>query len=144
MFRKILLFFVIFVVLPVSLFSKDSDKIKINQTFYNQMKKINPIVRDEFCEDLLGKEIETVGIIKSVETKFRYRRFKMIEVVDNYSKRNRIKIIYKLFLNDTDIPIIEGAKIKFRAKMMVYTPVDSSRKKYIFEAVFVDGTVKID
>ncbi len=141
---KVLFIMILIIQSSLFLIGKDLDKIIINQSFYNKIKSVNAIVRDEFCEDLVGKEIETVGIVKSVETKFRYGRFKQIEVIDNFSKRNRIKIVYKIFLKETDIPIIEGAKIKFRAKMMVYTPVDSLRKNYIFEAVFIDGTVKID
>jgi len=142
--KSILGFFLFLIFFISSSYCQNKNDFVIDKSFYSVIKNVNPIIRDDFCEKLLGKNFEAEGIIKSVKAKARYRRYLKVEVIDKFYKNNKVKIVYNLYLNKNDFPIIEGAKIKFKAKMMVYIPLDSLRKNYIFEAVFIDGTIKIE
>jgi len=137
-------FFLFLIFFAFSSYCQNKNDLVIDKSFYSVIKNVNPIIRDDFCEKLLGKNFEAEGIIKSVKVKARYHRQLKVEVVDKFYKTNKVKILYNLYFNKNDFPLIEGAKIKFKAKMMVYVPLDSLRKNYIFEAVFIYGTVKID
>ena len=54
-----------------------------------------------------------------------------------------LNLLYYIFLNNIDIvnKIKKNQKFKFKGNLVTCTPINTALKSYIFDIVFIDGSV---
>ncbi len=133
--------------LNINLYSKQKNKpgniVLIDDKFYSNFRKTDPIKRDSYLDNLLNKIIHCKGYVVSVNEYNRYHRQFRI-VVTQKSKNPDIKF-YIFTDNDEYISLLKkGDPFEFKGQFVIYTPLNSKRDSYIFDIILEDGALVVE
>ncbi len=120
--------------------------VTLDKKYYNILKRNRPINRDKYLDVLKNKIIQCKGTITTVSKVKRYRKKYKITILDSNSKLGRFEIIYHVYFNDRNIFIRlkPGLQYEFSGQLLLVTPLNSSRSKYIFDIILKTGAILID
>jgi hypothetical protein len=129
-------------------FARDIQKpeLVLNRSFFTELARTNPILRDRYFQDKLQSIVTGKGEIVKVQEINRYRRDHLLVLKDNTAETMNLEITYHLYLSGKDfLDIIQkGELFEFRGQLISYTPANMKRDSYIIDILLEDGAMIIE
>lgn len=117
--------------------NKDNAVIHFNSDFYNDMRLEQIILRDRFLDKVLNSTVSGSGIIESYRKEKRYGKDILIVAEDNDPGKKKFEIKYHIY-TDRDVDytnLVSGSIIEFIGILVLYTPLNTARNKFIFDII---------
>mgnify|MGYP001546164263 CR=1 FL=1 len=120
--------------------------VTFNRTFFIKLLRNNAINKEKILFNLKNKLIICSGIITSLKSNYRYGKSYRVVLVDKAAKRFNLKLIYHLYINNTEIfkKLKKDMKYNITGQVITVTPVNSSRTEFIIDMLFQKGVIIID
>ena len=122
-----------------------SDDIFIfNSLNVSKVSKMNPIEKDKFILSIQKSIISAKVVIESVEQNTEYKRAYRITSV--LSESNQTSFIFHIYSEKKDyIDLMKKGDIfEFKGQMVLCTPLNTKRDKYIIDVILEDGAIVLE
>lgn len=122
-----------------------SDDIFIfNSLNVSKISKMNPIEKDKYVLSIQKSIISAKVVIESVEQNTEYKRAYRITSV--LSESNQTSFIFHIYSEKKDyIDLMKKGDIfEFKGQMVLCTPLNTKRDKYIIDVILEDGAIVLE
>ncbi len=116
----------------------ESDKIEnsrvyLGKEFYSALGAVVFFQRDSYLDSILKKPVSARAILQTIDRKEK-KNYRAV-FSDEDSIKYGFKIFYYLYFSDSDFISLmkEGELYFFKGKILVWTPLDSQKKEFIFD-----------
>ncbi|MDA3899382.1 MAG: hypothetical protein PF637_02550 [Spirochaetes bacterium] len=141
--RKILLFIVILFSSGLIAEGETSAVVTINE-FHEAVSKEPAISRMNYFNSFVGSRVRGHGVVVTSKTANRYNSHYQISV-RSLDTKSRITIICNLYSSNSLIQSgIVGKKLTFSGRLLLVTPVDSSRQTFILDILLDEAAIRIE
>ncbi|MBP7563425.1 MAG: hypothetical protein KA886_06510 [Candidatus Cloacimonetes bacterium] len=139
---KILLIAALLSLASTNLISEDI--FVFNSINLSKISKMNPIEKDKYILSIQKSIISSKVVIESVEQNTEYKRAYRITSV--LSESNQISFIFHIYSEKKDyIDLMKKGDIfEFKGQMVLCTPLNIKRDKYIIDVILQDGAIVLE
>ncbi len=119
----------------------NSPSIKLDKDFFRMLRSEQVILRDEFLNKRINSTVSGSGVIESSGKKERYGKNFLVIASDKNSGQQKLEIKYHIYTesNDKENLFIPGGIIEFRGTLILHTPLNTGRNRYIFDILLDKG-----
>jgi hypothetical protein len=119
--------------------------IQLNRDFYLKLRSAQVILRDEFLNTMLNSDVSGRGVIVSTGKGKRYGKELIIIAGDEDSGKLQFDVTYHIYAGKGVDPsrLIPGGIIEFRGTLVLCTPLNTERNRFIFDIILDEESYSV-
>ena len=136
----------IILVLVVAINASSDNELVFDNEFFRKFNLVPAILKDEYLESFVNKIIIGRGQITDISVRTRYKKKFMVSIESSESKNFGHRIIYYLFLDNSNTLelLTKGSEFEFKGQLTGVTPLNSKRNEYIIDVIYMEGSTVIE
>ncbi|MBP7901439.1 MAG: hypothetical protein KA015_01350 [Spirochaetes bacterium] len=108
------------------------------------ISRMNPIEKDKYILSLQKKTISAKVIIDSIDINNEYK--KGYRIISLLQEKNQVVFIFHIYSEKKDyIDLLKkGDTFEFKGQLVLSTPLNTKRDKYILDIILEDGAIVLE